>query len=172
MPFKPGQSGNPKGGKKKGRRLSKILEQAGGKEMLAILDDGTFGTVIPEEHLADMLWGAAVNKVFRFKSGKSSGDEWMIIPLGFKNWLNLVKFLYKQIDGAPGSTLDVDGEIRHTFSIEEWEAKRMERLSEIAKLPDVDNTFSDNVIVDIKARDSDEATVSKYDNVSISVKED
>ena len=172
MPFEKGKVSNPAGGKRKGRRLSKILEEAGGKAMLALGDDGVFDTVIPEEHLAEMLWSAAINKVFRFKSGKTEGDEWIVVPLGFKNWLDLAQFLYKQIDGAPGSAVDHSGEITHVFTVEEWEAKRLQRLQAVAMLPDVDNSFASNLIVDIQAKKADEEKVSEYDNKEFMLKDE
>ena len=159
-------SGKP--GSRKFRSLSKLLERIGGEPMVVKLESGELGEVIPEEYLAKMIWAAVMNKQMVF----NVDGEMVKVPIGMSDWLDMTKFIYKQIDGNAPSNVDHSGTITHEFSVNEWKAKRLERLSAIKELPDVDNTFTDNVIVDIKARDSDNETVSKYDDKVMVVSED
>ena len=171
MPFEKGQSGNPAGSKKKKRNLTDLLERIGGEPMMTVLrnmDTGEqeFSEIIPEEFLAKTLWYALVNKVFMINvEGKLTA-----FPIGFTDWLDLTKFLYKQVDGAPNG-LGEEKETVDKFSIDEWKMKRLERLKSIALLPDVDNSYTENTIIDLKATDSDDKTVEKYDGKVFNVKE-
>jgi len=172
MPFVKGQSGNPAGGKKKKRNLTNLLERIGGEPMMTVLrnletGDQEFAEIIPEEYLAKTLWYALVNKVFMINvEGKLTA-----FPIGFSDWLDLTKFLYKQVDGAPNGAVEETDEDGNKFSMDDWKVKRLARLKSVAMLEDTDNSYEDNTVIDLKAKSSDEDTVNKYDDKVFNVSE-
>lgn len=93
MAWKPGVSGNPKGRPKKVRTLTAILEKAGGKKL-----ENTSKT--HKQLAAELLWTAAATGRVTFPDGSG-------LQLEAKDWLDVVEFLYKHIDGPPLSQVDV-----------------------------------------------------------------
>jgi len=96
MPFKKGQSGNPKGSPGKGRALTAILETEGSR--MIDLSDGT--RVARKRLMAILLWDAVENGEIKLPGGKVM----MVAP---DDWLAIIQFLYKHIDGPPKQELDV-----------------------------------------------------------------
>lgn len=97
MPFKPGQSGNPKG-RPKTRVLSERLRAAASK---TIEVDGKpcAGSIVA----ARIAWEAITKGKVRFPDDT---DETI---LSFDQWLALMKFVYSQTEGAPPAALEVSG---------------------------------------------------------------
>lgn len=96
MAFKKGQSGNPKGRPPKERALTSLLEVAGDTKLET--RDGS--KVAAKQYLAAMLWDAAITGKVQFHDGRTD-------ILGGDDWFDVVTFIYKHIDGAPRSELDV-----------------------------------------------------------------
>ena len=94
MPFKPGQSGNPKGRPRKERALTDLLERAG-SSMLEI--DGK--RVSGKRYLADMVWQVVMTGQAKLPDGK-------VVQMSPQDWKDFVKWIYSHIDGPP--TLSVD----------------------------------------------------------------
>jgi hypothetical protein len=93
--WQPGISGNPKGRPPKARALTEILKRAG-SQTLAV--DGH--KVAKRRIVAGMLWDIATTGRTKYADGKE-------LVAGAAGWLDVVKFLYAQIDGPPRSELDV-----------------------------------------------------------------
>lgn len=86
--FKPGQSGNPKGRPKRGRALTEILANAGGKGK--------------SKQLAALLWQ------FVTEGKVKLGDkEYRAADLA--EWLQAVKFIYQHIDGGAPQAVELSG---------------------------------------------------------------
>ncbi|HET8707608.1 MAG TPA: DUF5681 domain-containing protein [Pseudomonadales bacterium] len=92
--FQPGQSGNPKGRPPKDRALTALLEKAGKK---TITNDGR--KVARNRVLASKLWELATTGETELDGKK--------LELAPADWLDVVQFLYKHIDGPPKQNLDV-----------------------------------------------------------------
>lgn len=97
-PYKPGQSGNPKGRPKKNRALSEILERAGSK---------TSGGVSNKRAVALMAWNLARHGMIVLENGRI---------LEIKEPAELValwRFIYSQVDGPPPAdhNLNLEGSI-------------------------------------------------------------
>lgn len=87
-PFQRGQSGNPKGRPPKSRVLTEILEVAGRKKMPV-----AGGDIIEQRKVvAALLWDVATNG----EAILPNGDKLSFAP---RDWLEVVKFIYTQIDG-------------------------------------------------------------------------
>jgi hypothetical protein len=101
MGFKPGQSGNPNGRPKKQRALTAILERAGSKTY-------SFNgkTVAAKRALASMLWQAAMTGTITLPPDENGKVRYKDLPP--KEYIDLVKWLYNQIDGPPKSETDVN----------------------------------------------------------------
>lgn len=95
MPWASGTSGNPKGRPPKSRALTTILEKAGNR---TYKPEGADKGTARKKLLAEMLWGAAVTGCVTFPDGRSE-------TLESSDWLNVVQFLYKHVDGPPKSSL-------------------------------------------------------------------
>lgn len=95
--WKPGQSGNPKGRPPKERALTALLEAAGSKTVLV---DGK--AVSGKRALAQALWHAALQGAAVLYDAEGTRLEFS--P---RDWLDIAKFLYAQIDGPPRGELDV-----------------------------------------------------------------
>ena len=95
MPFQKGQSGNPSGRPPKSRALTAILEKAGGRTLEV---DGK--RVAGRRLVARYLWEAATTGTVTMVDGKA-------LKLSPRDWLDVVKWLYSQIDGPPKQEMDV-----------------------------------------------------------------
>jgi len=110
--WKPGQSGNPAGRPPKGRALTAILEQAGGKTVEVKGPDGTTKRVTGKKLLAELVWQVATTGSVTLPNGETKKVE------DFDDWFAAVKFIYQHIDGPPKAELGVsadDGSV--TFSL-------------------------------------------------------
>ena len=120
MPYKKGQSGNPKGRPVKSRTLTAILETAG-KEKIEV----NGAPVKRHDFLAAKVWQAVIE-------GKVVLLDDVTLKLSTADWRETVEFLYKQIDGPPKQEIDMttQGEkITNTLTEDE-------RITRIATLLD------------------------------------
>lgn len=96
-PWKPGQSGNPAGRPPKARALTDLLDMAGRKKMRT-----AGGKLVPRNAVvAELLWEAAT-------LGRVEMPDGLPRVLAPKEWIDVVKFLYSQIDGPPKPVADTD----------------------------------------------------------------
>ena len=113
MPFQKGQSGNPSGRPPKSRALTAILDKAGGTTLEV---DGK--RVAGRRLVARYLWEAATVGTVTMVDGK-------VLKLSPRDWLELVKWLYAQIDGPPKHEVDVTS-AGEALNIQAW-IKRAEQ---------------------------------------------
>jgi hypothetical protein len=92
-------SNNPAGRPPKSRALTQLLEKAGSRTIS--LADGT--KVSGKRLLARALWEGVTTKVITFPSG----EQYQLPP---DEWMTLVQFIYKHIDGPPPQQLQHTGE--------------------------------------------------------------
>lgn len=115
MPWQKGQSGNPKGRPPKKRALSEILERAGAASLLV---DGK--SVSGKRLVARLLWSVATTGGAVLPDGR----ELAVTP---KDWLEVVKFIYSQVDGPPPRDVNVGGQADNPLSIEVvWDESGLE----------------------------------------------
>lgn len=104
-----GQSGNPKGGPKKNRALTAILERAGNQT----LDVG--GERISGKRLiARLAWEVATKGEATLPSGR-------MLVVAPADWFDVVKWIYTHIDGPAKQSMDVhitEGDIDTTIESE------------------------------------------------------
>jgi hypothetical protein len=95
MTFKQGVSGNPNGRPIKSRALTAILE-AGGNKTIAVGDR----RIARKRLIAQLLWQAVTEGSIKLPNGKT-------IEISPDDFLTIVQFLYKHIDGPPLQNIDL-----------------------------------------------------------------
>ncbi len=97
--WKKGHSGNPAGISRittTSRYLSRLLQEVGAQPC----PDGERTNA---ELLADLVWQGVTTGEVRFPI---QGDNLMV--LGVQRWLEMVKFIYGQVDGPPKAEMDLN----------------------------------------------------------------
>ena len=98
--WQPGESGNPNGRPPKQRALTEILERTGSQTL------EVNGKRLSGKRLAaSLIWQGVTRGEVLFPQG-SDGKQ-ARLELGARDWLDLVKFIYAQIDGAPKAEVDL-----------------------------------------------------------------
>jgi hypothetical protein len=95
--WKPGESGNPKGRPPKARALTEILERAGSRTV-----EYNGKRMAGKRLVAAMLWEMATTGQCELPSGRT-------LVAGMEEWLDVVKYLYAQIDGPPPKDINLGG---------------------------------------------------------------
>lgn len=90
-----GKSGNPAGRPRKERALTEILEAAGNKTV-KVGDK----SVARKRVLAELIWQL-------MSDGKATLPNGRVLEPDPKDWLAVIQFLYKHIDGPPPASVDV-----------------------------------------------------------------
>lgn len=96
MPFKKGQSGNPKGRPPKNRAWTAILERSGSKTVLG--PDGK--RISRKRFLAECIMQAITTGKVEFVDGGFIATD------SFKEWADFAKWIYTHIDGPAKQQLE------------------------------------------------------------------
>jgi hypothetical protein len=91
----PGQSGNPTGRTPKERALTAVLETAGSQTV-----DVNGKRVSGNRIVARLLWEIAA-------TGKATMPDGAVMLVSPRDWLDVVKFIYTQVDGPVKQEVDV-----------------------------------------------------------------
>lgn len=95
-----GRTNNPNGRPPKNRALTAILEAAGAK---TIERDGK--PVARKRIMAESLWSAITTGKVELEDEEGK----MTLLLDTEDWIGLVQFVYKQIDGPPPTDVHLAG---------------------------------------------------------------
>ena len=100
--FQPGQSGNPKGRPPKERALSDQLEKAGGRTFEI---DGK--RISGKRLLPQIMWELLVFGRVELPENEE-GKRVILRVNSTREWLDIAKQIYAQVDGPPKSTVDLN----------------------------------------------------------------
>lgn len=100
-PFQPGQSGNPKGRPPKERALTNLLEKNGNKTFEV---DGK--RISGKRILSTLLWDLLIYGRAELPAMKDGQKMTMRISSA-KEWTDIAKLIYAQVDGPPKSEVDL-----------------------------------------------------------------
>lgn len=106
MPWVKGQSGNPSGRPVKNRALTGILERAGSKTV-----EVNGKRVSGKRFMAQALFEVATTGQTVLANGRE-------IVAGPQAWLEIVKFIYSQVDGPPPKDVNLGGQADNPLLIE------------------------------------------------------
>jgi hypothetical protein len=109
MPWQKGQSGNPNGRPGRDRTLTALLQQAGGKE---VQRNGV--PVVRQDEAIEHIWNLAAFGRTTFRGSKKP------MVIGAMTYVELVKWIYTQIDGPVPTQLQhsSDPEMPLTIRVE------------------------------------------------------
>ena len=95
MPFKKGTSGNPSGRPLKNRAFTETLERAGSNTV-----EYSGKKVSGKRLLSILVWQGVTTGEITLPDGK-------VLKLSPRDWMDMVKWLYAQIDGPPKAEVDL-----------------------------------------------------------------
>lgn len=119
-----GQSGNPKGRPPKARALTALLEAAGSKT-----EEHEGKKIARKRLMVERLW-----RVVHEGRLEINGKAWSVTP---EVWLETVKWIYAQVDGAPKQDINLQGDGRVIFEfVDDWRGRGEGPAAEPAPGPD------------------------------------
>lgn len=95
MPFKKGTSGNPSGRPPKNRAFTDILERAGANTV-----EYNGKKISGKRLLSVLVWQGLTTGEITLPDGK-------VLKLSPRDWMDMVKWVYAQIDGPPKAEVDL-----------------------------------------------------------------
>lgn len=135
--WKPGQSGNPAGRPKsnKSRELAGLLTRAGNKRFKFVDEKGKRRTSEYNEFIAERIMDALSTGQVTFPRENLDGDP-VTIRLNSSEWMKLVDFFFKQVDGLVPKAgeldkNDDDAEMKTSEIAEKLEGVRKSRWDDV-----------------------------------------
>lgn len=100
MPWEKGQSGNPHGRPPKSRALTEVLRKQGSRTVVDVDGKRRAGSRV----MARALWELATLGYCKLRD---SDGKVQMLEAAPRDWLEVVKFIYRHIDGPPPQELDI-----------------------------------------------------------------